>query len=104
MQQLIDDAVVIQRGRTLTQQPLSELLGGEQTFVAAADLGVLAAALRREGATVTMRAGAGLLVAGLEPEAIGGVAIDQAIPLSELTPQRRSLEDAFIALTGKAQA
>lgn len=41
---------------------------------------------------------------GLGPEAISRVAIAQAIALSELTPQRRSLEDAFIALTGTAQA
>jgi ABC-2 type transport system ATP-binding protein len=104
MQQLIDDAVVIQRGRTLAEKPLSALLGPHQTFVAAADAGALAAALERAGATIAYGSHRGLLVEGMEPEAIGRVAMARQIAVIELTPQRRSLEDAFVALTGTAQA
>jgi ABC-2 type transport system ATP-binding protein len=53
-----------------------------------------------EGATVTGTERDVLEVHGLESERIGEIAAVQRVILHELTPQKASLEDAYMALTG----
>ena len=45
--------------------------------------------------------GDGLLVPGVSPEQVGVIAGDAGVYLSRLAPQTRSLEQAFLALTGE---
>ena len=48
--------------------------------------------------------GGALLVPGVSPEEVGVVAGDAGVYLAALAPQTRSLEQAFLALTGDATA
>jgi ABC-2 type transport system ATP-binding protein len=59
----------------------------------------LAALLAPAGAMITHPAGGGLDVTGLTSTEVGQVALQAGIALSELTPQRASLEEAFMELT-----
>ena len=50
------------------------------------------------------RLGEGLLVPGASAEQVGVVAGDAGVYLVALAPQTRSLEQAFLALTGEGAA
>jgi len=100
--QSVDDVVVISHGELRASGTLEQVLGGVDgpvTRVRAAEAQKLAGALREQGLTVDGTDGA-LLVRGTAPEAVGRVAADHGIALSELVAASRSLEDAFFELTG----
>jgi len=100
--QSVDDVVVIAHGKLRANGPLEQVLGGADgpvTRVRAAEAQKLAGALRAQGLTVDASEGA-LLVRNSAPEAVGRVAADHGIALSELVATSRSLEDAFFELTG----
>ena len=63
------------------------------------DPGALARRLVTAGATVRDGLEASLVVSGMTGEEIGKLAAYHGVVLSELTPQRASLEDAFMELT-----
>jgi ABC-2 type transport system ATP-binding protein len=104
--QAADDVVVISRGVLRANGPLEAMLGGSDgpaARVRAAEAERLAAALRersilveRDGAPAT------LIVRGAPPEAVGAIAAEHGIALSELVAVSRSLEDAFLELTAEA--
>jgi ABC-2 type transport system ATP-binding protein len=127
--QSVDDVVVIAEGTLRAAGPLHQVLGGgaEITLVRTTppDRSRLADALDRRGWSTTCLAddaagagadagpdsgtgtdaeviddGATLLVTGTAPAAVGRVAADEGIALTELRAHTRSLEDAFLALTG----
>ena len=78
------------------------MLGGEgepTTEVRAQDNGQLARALERRGHGIE-RDGGSLLVAGATPEEVGVIAATEQVTLAHLAPRQRSLEAAFLALTG----
>ncbi len=58
-------------------------------------VGLLAA----RGATVTPETDGGLAVTGIDPAAIGDLALSEGIAVHELTPRNASLEEAFMELT-----
>jgi ABC-2 type transport system ATP-binding protein len=100
--QSVDDVVVISHGKLRASGTLEQVLGGVDgpvTRVRAVEAKKLAGALRGKGLAVESTDGA-LLVRGSAPEAVGRVAADQRIALSELVAASRSLEDAFFELTG----
>ena len=102
--QSVDDVVVVARGRLRAQGTLDKVLGGDDgpaTEVRAQDPGRLAGALARRGHRVE-RDGDVLHVLGATPAEVGEVAIFERVPVLGLAPLRRSLEDAFLALTGAA--
>jgi ABC-2 type transport system ATP-binding protein len=109
--QAADDVVVIAGGVLRASGPLEAVLGGPDgpvTRVRAAEAVRLAELLsargmlvERDGAGPAER-GAALLVRGASPEAVGGVAAEHGIALSELVAVSRSLEDAFLELTAEA--
>jgi ABC-2 type transport system ATP-binding protein len=99
---LVDDVVVIDRGRLVTSGPLAELRQ-ETALVRSPEADRLAAALRGAGASVD---GGGpelgpsaLLVRGSSLEAIGHVAFDLGVELSELSTRSGSLEEMFMRWT-----
>jgi ABC-2 type transport system ATP-binding protein len=94
---------VISHGVLRGAGTLEAVLGGADgavTRVRAGEAGRLADALRGAGHTVNSGDDGALLVPGSPPEAIGRVAADQGVALSELVAVSRSLEEVFFELTG----
>ncbi|MET0133400.1 MAG: ATP-binding cassette domain-containing protein [Kibdelosporangium sp.] len=102
MAQTADHLVVIGRGRLIADTSISEFLraNGEGTvLVRTSDPGSFALRLTAAGATVRDGLESSLVVAGMTSAEIGKLAAYHGVALSELTPQRASLEDAFMELT-----
>jgi len=105
VEHLVDDVVVIDRGRLVTAGPLVELRH-ETALVRSPDAHRLAEALRREGAVVDVGDadldGSDpqlLLVRGSSLAAIGHVAFGLGAEVSELSTQSGSLEELFMSWT-----
>ena len=99
--QSVDDVVVIAKGELRARGTLEAVLGGDEglsTIVRAQDNVRLTRALQAAGLPVRTL-GDALLVPGASPEQVGVVAGDAGVYLVHLTPQARSLEQAFFALT-----
>ncbi|HLR28696.1 MAG TPA: ATP-binding cassette domain-containing protein, partial [Ruania sp.] len=97
-----DQLIVIGRGRIVSQGPVQEVIDSatrSSVRVRSPQATDLAAALQRDGVTVTSVEPSLLDVSGLEAPQVGEVAAAAGIVLHELTPQRASLEDAFMTLT-----
>ena len=97
-----DDVVVIAHGRLRESGPLERVLGGGDgpvTRVRTRDAERFAALLRERGIAVDEDGPATLLARGVAPEAVGEVAAEHRVVLSELGTVSRSLEDAFLELT-----
>jgi ABC-2 type transport system ATP-binding protein len=97
-----DHLVVIGKGRMIADTSVDEFMrsntdGTVVVRTAAAD--ELTAHLGRAGATVRRGTESALIVSGLDSTEIGKLAAFHGLALSELTPQRTSLEDAFMELT-----
>ncbi len=102
--QSVDDVVVIANGRLRAQGTLEEVLGGDDgpaTEVRVEDPVRLTAALERRGLRVE-RDGDRLLlhVLGATPAQVGEIARGEQLAVLGLAPRTRSLEQAFLALTG----
>jgi ABC-2 type transport system ATP-binding protein len=97
--QTVDDVVVIDRGRMVTQGPVSQLTAGGSVRVRSPDLAALRAALDRAGMAATAQADGSLLVDAEDAARVGDLAFRAGLPLHELTPLATSLEEAFLALT-----
>jgi ABC-2 type transport system ATP-binding protein len=100
--QSVDDVVVIADGELRAQGPLEQVLGGGDgpaTTVRAQDPVRLTGALERRGHRVD-RDGDVLNVLGATPQEVGEIAGDEQLAVLGLAPRTRSLEEAFISLTG----
>ena len=97
-----DHLIVVAHGRLIADSSVDELVGAharDRVRVRASERqGELAALVGRHGAAVAATDGA-ISVTGLDAAAIGQIAVTSGIPLAELTPERASLEDAFIEMT-----
>jgi ABC-2 type transport system ATP-binding protein len=101
MQETADHVVVLGRGRLIADAPMDELTAGRGGLIRVVSPGAaeLLGLLQAAGGTVTPDGATALLVAGLEAPRIPEVAVANGIPLLELTPERASLESAFMELT-----
>lgn len=101
--QSVDDVVVIANGEMRGQGTLEDVLGGPDenaiTEVRARDADRLAQAIEGRGHSIE-RAGDALLVHGATTEQVGLVAAEEQIALMGLVARKRSLETAFLELTG----
>jgi ABC-2 type transport system ATP-binding protein len=100
--QSVDDVIVIANGELRAQGTLEAVLGGDDgpaTEVTAEDPDAMAAALTAAGAKVE-RQGNKLLVLGMTPAQVGPIAAKAGLTVLGLAPRARSLEQAFMALTG----
>jgi ABC-2 type transport system ATP-binding protein len=98
-----DHLVVIGRGRLIADLPLAEVLARtpeRAVLVRTPTPPELIARLTGTGTTVRAGAGGELLVTGVDGAEIGRIAAAAGIVLAELSPQRASLEDVFMELTG----
>jgi ABC-2 type transport system ATP-binding protein len=106
MAQTAEHLVVIGRGRLIADTTVAEIV--EQAsreamvVVHTSQTEELARALSGDGVTVEPRLDGGLEVRGLSGPEIGAIALREQIVLHELTPQRASLEQAFMGLTGSS--
>jgi len=96
------DLVVIGRGKLIAQCTTDEFVAQatENTVVVRSpQLPLLRSALGQLGATVRDE-GDSLVVSAMDIAKIGELAAEKNVVLHELSPQRGSLEEAFIQLTG----
>jgi ABC-2 type transport system ATP-binding protein len=100
--QIVDEVVVINKGRSVLQAPLADLMaqrsGGMR--VTGPDVARLAELLRSDGAQVQPAADGAIVVADRTGEQIGRMIAEHRIVVSELATNGESLEDVFFELTG----
>ncbi|QBI56218.1 ABC transporter ATP-binding protein [Streptomonospora litoralis] len=102
MAQTADHLIVIGRGRLLADTSISELMhvgGGGTVLLRTPGREVFARRLTAAGATVREGPDSALVVSGMTSGEIGRLAAYDGIVLTELTPQRASLEDTFMEMT-----
>lgn len=107
MSQTADHLVVIGRGRLISDSTTSEFIeraSEASVRVRSPQLDELRSLLTSHGMTVKENdrdtAGAALIVNGVTSDAVGTLAAEHRITLFELAPQRGSLEEAFMRMTG----
>ena len=101
--QSADEVVVIATGTLRAQGPLQEVLGagaGTVTVVRSPNAARLAESLARRGLTAELGGEDELVVHGATPEEVGRAAAEEGVVVLGLSERGRSLEDAFLALTG----
>ncbi|MFI6098425.1 ABC transporter ATP-binding protein [Lentzea sp. NPDC051213] len=99
------DLVVIGRGKLISQSSTSEFIDrstGNSVLVRSPQLFKLGPLLVDKGFTVRDGADGALSVSGASSDQIGDIAAANGVVLHELSPQRGSLEEAFMELTGDA--
>ena len=99
--QTADDVVVINKGRSVAQAPLQEIMGrsGGGMKVAGPDVRKLGDILHQQGADVSGDS-AEILVKHLTGEQIGRVVAEHQLVISELAHVGSSLEEVYLELTG----
>jgi ABC-2 type transport system ATP-binding protein len=99
--QTADDVVVINKGRSVAQSTLTDLIArsGGGMKVVGPDVPRLADALRQDGATVSGN-GREIIVRDRSGEQIGRLLAEHSLVISELSPVGSSLEEVFFELTG----
>jgi ABC-2 type transport system ATP-binding protein len=98
-----DHLVVIGRGHLIADCPTAEFIARsphKSVRVAGADPGRLREVIGADGGQVQAGEDGALTVIGLDSARIGELAARDGLVLHELTPQRASLEEAFMELTG----
>ncbi|WP_347754495.1 ABC transporter ATP-binding protein [Agrococcus sp. ProA11] len=102
---LLDRLVCLHGGRVRFEGDTDAFLrarASSVTIVRSLDQARLAAALRRAGARVAGRAAGAIAVRDLAPERIARVAADIGVLVTELSPRRVSLSQAFAAMVAEA--
>ncbi len=102
MAQTADHLIVVGRGRLVADEPVQAFISRasrRNVVVRTPDADRLRDLLLAEGAVVTSQDGPLLDVIGMDAVQIGEIAAAQHVTLHELTPQRASLEEAFMELT-----
>lgn len=99
MERLIDDVIVLDYGRILTQQPVKQLMDtfGCYQFATKADTVTADDILLNP----SVRKGHGEVFSFRDAEAVKGQLQSQGVDVSDFTKVPMTLEDAFIGLTGK---
>ncbi|GDY30870.1 ABC transporter ATP-binding protein [Gandjariella thermophila] len=100
-----DDLIVIGRGRLISQTTTAEFIERATkatVLVRTPQAERLRAVLTQQGCGVADQPDGALLVTGATGEQIGEAAAAHQVVLHELSPQRGSLEEAFMQLTGDA--
>lgn len=102
---LLDRLVCLHAGSVRYEGTTEEFLrapAAPVTIVRSLDQELLAAVLRSQGTTVTARAGGAIAVRGLAAAQIAQVAVSVGVLITELSPRRVSLSQAFAAAIAEA--
>lgn len=105
MSQTADQLLVIGQGKIITSGPVTDVIDSvtaQSVWVRSPQAEVLARVLHNSEATITSPEPDALELRGIDAEEVGRAAADHDIVLHELTPQRASLEDAYMHLTADA--
>jgi ABC-2 type transport system ATP-binding protein len=97
-----DHVVVIGRGRLIRDESIADFINSSSRSTVAVrspQSARLDDLLREAGAVVNVDKDGALLVTGMDAPAIGELASAQGIVLHELSPQKASLEEAYMELT-----
>ena len=100
--QTVDDVVVIDKGRLVTHQPLSQLIDGQQVQsirVRCSQPTALESALKAAGHQVHHVGPGELDVVGFTAEGIGQMAFDNNVVIHEIRAITANLEETFLSLT-----
>lgn len=101
MAQMVDEVVIIDRGKLITQGPVETVVAhmGRNVAIRSPDVALFADLLAGRNATVSHVDSDRLLVSGLDIESIGRLAAANDVVLFELHEEGMSLEDTFLTLT-----
>lgn len=102
MEETAERVIVIGRGRLIADTTIADFTQAGSTNhirVVSPQTEQLAALLRQAGAASTATGDGALLVANIDAAQIGDIAASHGIRLHELSPQRASLEAAFMEMT-----
>ncbi len=97
-----DHLIVVGQGRLVASGSVAEIIAGtsaEQVRVVSPDLDRLRRLLERPGVVVALDGEDAAVLTGLDCRAVGTAAARAGITLWELSPQRASLEEAFMEMT-----
>ena len=99
--QMVDEVVIIDRGRLITQGPIEMIVShmGSAVSVRSPDADRLAGLVERRGVLVDTLENGRILISGLDIEEVGRIAAEHRVVLHELREEGRSLEETFLALT-----
>jgi len=100
-----DHLVIVGRGRVLADTPTRDLLAaasGDQVTLRTTAPDRATAVLERAGATVTGPGDGALTASGLAAEKIVALLGEHAVPFSEVSAHRATLEQAYLDLTRDA--
>jgi ABC-2 type transport system ATP-binding protein len=100
--QTVDQVVIIDKGRLVTQSTLAALTAGADRTVRvrSPEPEALRDLLVARGATVTVDGPDRLIVGGVSTEQVGQAAAAGGVVLHEMRFERSNLEDVFLELTG----
>lgn len=100
--QMVDDVVIINEGRLITQGPVDSVVAhmGQRVAVRSPHAGRLGDILVAREVIVTRADDQGLVVSGIDIEDVGRIAAANNLTLYELREEGMSLEDTFLSLTG----
>jgi ABC-2 type transport system ATP-binding protein len=103
--QTVDDVVIIARGRLVTQSSLAELSGRTRSAVRVRtpQMAALRDALGAEGVMSEAVAEDTLIALETTADAVGLAAAGSGAVVYELSPERLSLEEVFLQLTGTSR-
>lgn len=102
MEETADHVIVIGKGRLIADSSIASFTQGGSTNhvrVLSPQAEQLAGLLREAGATHSIASDGALLVSKIEASQVGDIAASHGIRLHELSPQRASLEAAFMEMT-----
>nr|WP_123747957.1 ATP-binding cassette domain-containing protein [Saccharothrix texasensis] len=105
LQDTADHVVVVGRGRVIADVGVAELIeaaSGERVTLRTNARTQAMTVLARAGATVAVTGADALTVAGLSGERVVAVLGEGAVPFSEVSAHRASLEEAYMELTRDA--
>lgn len=105
MAQMVDDVVVIGKGKLIASAPINELIAGSthsNVFVRVAKVAPFEKALKNASLTY-QKEGNGFKVVGAKTDTIGKLAFDAETAVLELSNRNASLEEAFLELTESSE-
>ncbi|MCC8250665.1 ABC transporter ATP-binding protein [Saccharothrix luteola] len=105
LQDTADHVVIVGRGKVIADVGVAELIeaaSGERVTVRTSARTPAMTALARAGATVAVTGADTLTVTGLSGERVVAVLGENAVPFSEVSAHRASLEEAYMELTRDA--
>jgi ABC-2 type transport system ATP-binding protein len=103
--QTVDQVLIINRGRLVTESPLTQLTAraGGSVRIRTPEPDRLRAALEQEQIQTSSTNEHALLAHGTSSDRVGQIAFAAGVPLYELVAESSSLEDVFLQLTTQEQ-